>query len=312
MITYNHEKFIEQSLDSVLMQQVDFEYEIVIGDDLSQDKTREILSSYQRKHPDKISLLMHESNLGPGGNIQRVINSCQGEYIALLEGDDFWTSPHKLKKQVDFMEANPDFALSWHPVIAYSEEKKQFERTISKISGDIYTLEDLLDRRIFPITGAVVYRNVVEFPTWLSTLRYCDYAIFLLIAHHGLLKYFDELMGCYREHRQGVWGGESAAFRAHYDIAEFEALNKHYDYKYEDYLNLRVLYGGLARAYQEAGQSSEAKKYYRKFLKSPHGGRINIATYIKTFLAVYVPWTVPLWRSLRDGAHNRLIALKGA
>jgi glycosyltransferase involved in cell wall biosynthesis len=102
MITYNHEKFIAQAIDSILMQQTDFEYEIVVGDDFSKDRTRAILDNYKKKHPSKIKLLFPDRNLGMHRNFIQTLNSCQGQYVALLEGDDYWTSPYKLQKQVDF------------------------------------------------------------------------------------------------------------------------------------------------------------------------------------------------------------------
>lgn len=102
MITYNHEKFIAQAIDSILMQQVNFDYEIVIGEDCSTDGTRAIVIQYQKEYPDKIRLLLPEENLGMHKNFVQTFRACQGEYIALLEGDDYWTSPRKLQKQVDF------------------------------------------------------------------------------------------------------------------------------------------------------------------------------------------------------------------
>ena len=100
MVTYNHEKFIAKALDSVLMQRTDFDYEIVIGEDCSSDNTRNIVIEYKRRYPDNIVLFLNEKNLGMYGNCSQVFQACQGEYIAVLEGDDYWTSPDKLQKQV--------------------------------------------------------------------------------------------------------------------------------------------------------------------------------------------------------------------
>ena len=113
-ITYNHEKYIAQAIESVLIQEVNFDYELVIGEDCSTDKTREIVIDYQRKYPHKIRLLLNEKNLGMHRNFAQTYHACRGQYIAVLEGDDFWTSPHKLQKQVDFLDNNPDFAICFH------------------------------------------------------------------------------------------------------------------------------------------------------------------------------------------------------
>ena len=118
MITYNHEKFIAQALDGILMQEVDFPYEIVIGEDKSTDRTRAVVCEYQRRHPDKIRLHLSRENLfrqklaglGP-------LAACRGKYIAMCEGDDYWTDPQKLQKQVAVLEAEPEvsfvFTMCW-------------------------------------------------------------------------------------------------------------------------------------------------------------------------------------------------------
>ena len=111
MITYNHADFIDQALESVLQQQVDFSFGIVIGDDASTDDTLEIIKRYQSKYPDKIEILQSTKNLGGRINFIRTLQACRGKYIALLEGDDYWNDPLKMQKQVDFLESHPQCAL---------------------------------------------------------------------------------------------------------------------------------------------------------------------------------------------------------
>jgi len=111
MITYNHERYIAQAIESVLMQKTNFAFELVIGEDFSTDRTREICISYKRRYPEKINLILNEKNLGMIPNFVNTVHQCKGEYIALLEGDDYWTNPYKLQKQVDFLENNPDYGM---------------------------------------------------------------------------------------------------------------------------------------------------------------------------------------------------------
>ena len=112
MITYNHEPYIRQAIEGVMSQQTDFEFELVIGEDCSTDKTREICFEYQKKYPEKIRVLWAEQNVNRlGGNGRRTLVRCRGEFIAFCEGDDCWTDPHKLQKQVDAMRANPSVGL---------------------------------------------------------------------------------------------------------------------------------------------------------------------------------------------------------
>ena len=112
MITYNHEPYIREAIEGVMMQQTDFEFELIIGEDCSQDKTREICFEYQKKYPDKIRVLWWHENVSKlGGNSRRVFARCRGEFIALCEGDDYWIDPLKLQKQVDVMRQHSDVGL---------------------------------------------------------------------------------------------------------------------------------------------------------------------------------------------------------
>ena len=108
MITYNHEPYIRQAIEGVLMQETFFNIELVIGEDCSTDKTRSICEEYADKFPDKINLLPTEGNLGMMPNFMRTLEARTGKYIALCEGDDYWTDSLKLQKQLDFLEENEE------------------------------------------------------------------------------------------------------------------------------------------------------------------------------------------------------------
>src|SRR5258706_12269370 len=122
--TFNQQAYIAQALDGVLMQRVNFDYEIVIGDDYSTDNTRRILQAYQTQHPDKIRLLLPERNLGLLGkhNFIAALNACRGQYIALLDGDDYWIDPQKLQKQADSLDSHGDYAFSCHRVLRVRDD----------------------------------------------------------------------------------------------------------------------------------------------------------------------------------------------
>lgn len=109
LMTYNHEKFIGKAIESVLMQEVNFTYELLIAEDCSTDRTREIVLAYKKKYPDVIRLLLQDQNVGMKKNSNDLRRACCGKYRANLEGDDYWIDPGKLQKQVDFLENNPDF-----------------------------------------------------------------------------------------------------------------------------------------------------------------------------------------------------------
>ena len=151
MITYNHEQFIAQAIESVLAQKVDFEYEIVVGEDCSTDGTRAIVTDFSRRYPGRIAALLRERNLGGPRNLLGTLAACRGEYLALLEGDDYWTCTNKLQRQVDFLDAHPDWA------ICCSRAQVRNEHDIS--SGALRAQSGT----IFPVrpNGALPDQNVV-------------------------------------------------------------------------------------------------------------------------------------------------------
>ena len=168
MLTYNHEKFIAQAVKSALFQLTDFDYEIVIGDDCSTDRTQEIIRELAIKNPEKIRPILRQKNLGASKNFLSVLASCQGEYIAMLEGDDYWISPDKLQKQVDMLDANPELAISFHNIICFYEDgSKQPWEYCQRNQKPISTLEDLLHGNFIP-TCSVMFRNglIKDFPEW--------------------------------------------------------------------------------------------------------------------------------------------------
>lgn len=144
MLTFNHAKYIREALDAILLQKVNFRYEVVVGDDCSSDETQNILKSYAQKYPDKFVLLLRKSNIGATKNYFDVLKHCKGKYIALLEGDDFWTDENKLQIQTDFLESNKncDAVAHRHEVVNFkgesqylSHKKLEVERYFDKKSA---------------------------------------------------------------------------------------------------------------------------------------------------------------------------------
>ena len=127
MPTYNHEKYIARAIESILSQKTDFEYELVIGDDASSDRTQEIIWHYASQYPDKIKVICRKKNLGALKNSIGIIRKCQGKYLATCEGDDYWIDNEKLQKQVDFMEANPEYSMCYTAVKLISDSTNSIE-----------------------------------------------------------------------------------------------------------------------------------------------------------------------------------------
>jgi glycosyltransferase involved in cell wall biosynthesis len=209
MITYNHEKFIAQAIESVLMQEVSFEYEFVIGEDCSSDKTREIVIDYQKKHSDKIRLLLPEKNLGIQKNFAQVLSACKGQYIAFLEGDDYWIFPTKLQKQVDLLEGNPQISGCFSNAIVVDDDgnlvsENYFEYGKLKVKQEIRT-EDIIPFGISPANTIFFRRNVmIDAPNWFTrNMRHSG--VDLLITLHGIYYHINETLGAYRIHSGGSW-----------------------------------------------------------------------------------------------------------
>ena len=144
VLTYNHEKYICQALDSILMQKVDFKYEILVGDDCSADATPEILLEYQSKYPDKFCIRLRQKNIGATKNAYELHMDARGHYIANLDGDDYWIDANKLAKQVKFLEGNHEFVGCSHPCTFVDEEGSVLEAySVDWIrQKEIFTLKD--------------------------------------------------------------------------------------------------------------------------------------------------------------------------
>ncbi|SEF94444.1 Glycosyltransferase involved in cell wall bisynthesis [Halpernia humi] len=201
IITYNQEEYISQCLDGVLSQIVDFDYEIIIGEDKSTDGTLEICKKYADKHPTKITLIERSENLGMIGNWLETIMSCKGKYIALCEGDDYWTDPLKLQKQVDFLEANDEFALCFHPVKILKKDGEIEDDFITKIPENFQERMTLASNSNYIHTPSVVFRNIVE--KELHTMEFKnspigDYFLYLIISKYGKIGYLEDNMAVYR------------------------------------------------------------------------------------------------------------------
>ncbi len=204
--TYNHEKYIARALDSVLMQKTDFDYEIVIGEDCSTDDTRAIILNYNKRHPGRFRLLLNERNLGGHGNGGQVHRACRGEYIAVLEGDDYWTSQDKLQKQVDFLDAHPGCSICFHNVrVVFEDGRKEPYDYCHPNQKQFSAVEDLLYSDFIP-TSSTVYRNglIPEIPAWISRLPMGDWPIHILNAQHGDIGYINEVMGVWYIHPGGA------------------------------------------------------------------------------------------------------------
>ncbi|WP_439556992.1 glycosyltransferase family 2 protein [Dyadobacter sp.] len=251
--TYNHEKYIAQMLEGAFMQKTDFEFEIVIGDDASTDSTQAIIREYDQKMPGIIRAFLHSENQGPSeprefagrNNVLQLVKACRGEYVAMCEGDDYWTDPLKLQKQVDFLDNNPDFSVCHHNMrVVYEDGSPEhlFNKPDQKLVSGI---EDILEDKWFFATASWLYRNPFldqDFAEWHAKAAAGDWALMIQLAARGKISYLPDVMGVYRKHSAGL-----SNVHAHTNIPflqnrkeMFENVDKWLDYKYHDVVSKTI------------------------------------------------------------------------
>jgi glycosyltransferase involved in cell wall biosynthesis len=207
MITYGHEKYIDNAISGVLMQEYNFELELIISNDCSPDDTDEVINNIINNHPraSSIKYIKHNHNIGAMSNFLYSLNEAKGKYIALCEGDDYWTDPLKLQTQINFLDANSDYSMCFHSVeITLANKNDNYEYPIP--SSDILHLKDILQKHYIP-TCSLVFRNGLfpkGLPEWMINSISGDIPLEILLASKGKTKYFSKKMACYRRNEGGI------------------------------------------------------------------------------------------------------------
>lgn len=267
MITYNHEPYIRQAIEGVMMQKTDFEFELVIGEDASTDKTREICFEYQKRYPDKIRVLWWHENLyrnphPAGGNSARNRAHCRGEFIAFCEGDDYWTDPLKLQKQLDAMTKMPNVGMCFTDGLIYNNEAKTYDDWITKYNSGIISGRTFFESRMFGEHGRVSWfhniptpsvmirksileeaRNTYEVFNW--GLIMGDVITWLGVSLKSDVYKIPEKCVCYRRHAGGVTSlvGQKILLDGYLNRIYFAqvAFRKNNDYKFKIQVTLNDL-----------------------------------------------------------------------
>jgi len=209
MVTYNHDKYISKAIESVLDQETKFNFELVIGEDSSTDNTRNIIEEYRKKQPNKIRLFSGDKNVGSTQNEITIIKASKGKYLAFCEGDDYWTDSFKLQKQVDFLEANPDYGLVHSDVNHFNQKTGELTIAYNKRndivipSGNIFQF--LMDPSHSIKTMTVCLRRDLLSKYYLgnetimtSNWKMIDISIWLMLSYYSKIKYMDVVTATYR------------------------------------------------------------------------------------------------------------------
>jgi glycosyltransferase involved in cell wall biosynthesis len=265
---YNHEKYISQAVDSILMQNVNFSYEIIIGEDCSIDNTRNIVLDLQKRYPDTIRLILPQENLGCGGSkvFVRTLQESNGIYIAFLDGDDYWTSAYKLQKQVDFLDSHPECVMCFHnTIVAYEDDEgrgswnlRPFEQT------EILTIEDIFANCCVQTSTIMIRKDTLSTQlNWFNNieLNYIDdWTIAVLSAQFGKIGYINEVMGVYRQHSSGQWSIYDRAQQLISVIDRYERVNGLFNFHYDETIKNQVAirHYELASEYEKIGDYNSA------------------------------------------------------
>lgn len=230
-LVYNHEPYLRQCLDGFVMQQTSFPIEVVIHDDASTDRSKEIIQEYVNKYPHIFNPIFESKNqwsIDSSIILKRILSKIKDvKYVATCEGDDYWTDPLKLQKQVDFMESHPDYAICYHHVRILKSATNELKDDSELYSGfpEDFSINELAIRNCIN-TNSVLYRNNIK--AWgkvieLGPTIIKDYASHLFFAENGLIKRLPDYMGVYRE-GVGVWSGSTSFLKT--DIELLECLCK--------------------------------------------------------------------------------------
>jgi glycosyltransferase involved in cell wall biosynthesis len=279
MITYNHERFIANAIESVLAQRVNFDYEIVIGEDCSTDRTRAIIMDFHRRYPGRIVPLMRDQNIGPARNSEATLLACRGQYLALLEGDDYWTCREKLERQVNFLDTHPGSSMCCHRVQFLDETGFAEAAVFPSLPAGSYTIDDLLKNNFVATCSAVLRRNLVPaLPPWFREMKLGDWPMFALAARYGTIELMDEVMSVHRIHQGGVWSSLSSMSRSHETARMLKALDKYLDFQYTNTIRRTISrqcqhgiahsYLGMASIARQAGNRIETAKHLAGYLRS--------------------------------------------
>jgi glycosyltransferase involved in cell wall biosynthesis len=237
LITYNQEKFIRQALDSVLMQQTDFPIEVVVADDYSQDSTFAIAREYQAR-ADNVRLLPSEEKIGITRNIQRGFAACQGKYVAMLEGDDYWISPNKVKTVTTFLDRHQECSFCFHRLIRFDETSDSATvHPMIEVTSDftVFSASDLARGNIIGGLSTCTYRREVidSLDPGLWKLKVREWPFNIVVATHGPVGYLPEVLSIYRVHWGGIFSKKTVDEQIPILLELVESYNEYLDFKFD-------------------------------------------------------------------------------
>ncbi len=311
MITYNHVRYITEAVESVVSQKTTFPFEVVIGDDVSTDGTREKVIELQRQYPDKSRLLLHEKNLGGVGkpNFAATLTACRGDYIAYLEGDDYWDATDKLQRQVEFLEAHPEYVGCFHDIRMLITGTGIKEHSMTYPPETVRVGLSQMLQNGFPHLMTMMYRRgtVAAFPDWFFEMGMGDWAFFSMLVSKGPMAFLRNWpAGVYRIHGTSYWLGRPFVDRTLDEIKAYRTLMRVYGPEHHPVLQhkLNMHQFWLINAHQEQKNPAAARAAFWEAVRGwPRYRGVSLINVIRYALSLYVPWLLAGLRRLRHGSN---------
>jgi glycosyltransferase involved in cell wall biosynthesis len=277
MLAFNHEKYIHQSINSIICQQTNFQFEIIIGEDCSSDRTKEICLEFQRKYPEKIKLILHETNQGLIGNYKAVLNESRGKYIAVCACDDYWTDENKLQKHFDYLEKNSDVVVTYHDVQTIDEDGNLLQnKFLTEEYKRNFTADELM-HCVWIIPLSMCFRSIVvkELVTSINNKVFLeDVFTISIFGNYGSGGLIDS-SAAYRFSLNSIWSMQRDSKKKLMQTATYGELFKYYKEKKKDNLHhhfLTLFRSGMADSLHFELNQKEVKLFitllwrYSKYL----------------------------------------------
>jgi hypothetical protein len=224
--TYQHAPFVAQAIESVLLQEGSFDFELVIGEDCSLDGTREIVQRYAERFPERVRAVLPPQNVGHGEILRRVLEATRGRFIAYLDGDDYWTSAAKLRRQVDYLLEHEESVSCFHDAsLVYDTAGTPSGVTTPALAESSFALEDILTECFVPSPAMMFRREIIgALPAWAFDSAWIDWLIHIRCAELGPLGYIPEPLAAYRVHDGGMFSALDRITQIEEDLRFYERL----------------------------------------------------------------------------------------
>ena len=297
MLAWEHGAFIAQAIESVLAQDFEEGFELLIGEDASGDDTLAISETYQARYPELIQVLPAASNSGMHANFKRLWHAARGDYIAFCEGDDYWSDTAKLSKQTRFLEQNPDCTMCG----TFTRKIAQGTSGEWEFAGEVrprvlqakYSFSDLIGGYHFHFSSVMIRSAVVEFPDWFETVYCVDRPLYLLAAAKGSAGLLPEFTSVYRLHSGGSWSPNSMASKARHSTDLFLKMRDNFPPRYRTRFEASL--GAILWSYMAedlaAGRRSSARQIFWQSLRFTPLRQVaaNLPNRVKVALRLYMP-----------------------